>query len=116
LPGLEAVPHHQGIQFQREGWRRKRISLKPIRDWWRTLPRLIRFLAVNCAIGIAGGWTLLAALLATDTASLRTLIWNEAEPAVPIILLASGFAITFGSAAMGAAVMTMHYRDDDGGK
>jgi hypothetical protein len=88
-----------------------RIFLKPIRDWWRTLPRLIRFLLVNCAIGIAGGWTFLGALIATDTASLRTLIWNEGS-AVPIILLAAGFAITFGSAAMGAAVMAMRPGDD----
>ena len=89
-----------------------RNSLKPIRDWWRTLPRLIRFLLVNCAIGIAGGWTLLAAIILSDTARLRTLISNEASPAVPIILLAAGFAITFGSAAMGAAVMAMRPGDD----
>ena len=86
--------------------------LKPIRDWWQTLPRLIRFLLVNCAIGIAGGWTLLAALLATNTGGIRTLIANEASPAVPIILLAAGFAVTFGSAAMGAAVMSMRPGDD----
>jgi hypothetical protein len=93
------------------------ISLKPIRDQWQALPRLIRFLLVNCAIGVAGGWTLLAALLATDTGGIRTLILNEASPGVPIILLAAGFAITFGSAAMGAAVMAMRPGDhsDDGG-
>jgi hypothetical protein len=90
-----------------------RISLDPMRDWWRKLPRLVRFLLVNCAIGIAGGWTLLAALLATDTAGLRTLIWNEASPAIPIALLAAGFGVTFGSAAMGAALMAMR-RGDDG--
>jgi hypothetical protein len=89
------------------------ISLESIRVWWRTVPRLVRFLLVNCAIGVAGGWTLLAALLATDTAGLRTLIWNETSPAVPIALLAVGFAITFGSAAMGAAVMAMRAEDDD---
>ena len=88
------------------------ISLKPIWDWWYTLPRLIRFLLVNCAIGIACGWTLLGALMVTDTAGLRTLIWNEGS-AVPIVLLAVGFAITFGSAAMGAAVMAMRPGDDD---
>jgi hypothetical protein len=88
------------------------ISLKPIRDQWQALPRLIRFLLVNCAIGIAGGWTLLAALLAADTGGIRTMIWNEASPQVPIILLAAGFAITFGSAAMGAAVMSMRPGDD----
>jgi len=90
-----------------------RISLDPVRGWWRTLPRLVRFLLVNCAIGIAAGWTLLAALIATDTAGLRTLIWNESSPAIPIVLLAAGFAITFGSAAMGAAVMAMRWEDDD---
>ena len=93
------------------------ISLKPIRDQWQAFPRLIRFLLVNCAIGIVGGWTLLAALLATDTGGIRTMIWNEASPGVPIILLAAGFAVTFGSAAMGAAVMAMRPGDDsdDGG-
>ncbi len=90
-----------------------RISLEPIRVWWQTVPRLVRFLLVNCAIGVAGGWTLLAALLATDTAGLRTLISNETSPAVPIALLAAGFAVTFGSAAMGAAVMAMRPGDDD---
>ncbi|MGA9765271.1 MAG: hypothetical protein WA265_17080, partial [Rhodomicrobium sp.] len=60
-----------------------RISVEPLRRWWQTVPRLIRFLLVNCAIGVAGGWTLLAALLATDTAHLRTLILNEASPAIP---------------------------------
>ncbi|MGO8953876.1 MAG: hypothetical protein ACLPWS_22715 [Rhodomicrobium sp.] len=90
-----------------------RIIVQPVRRWWRTLPRLVRFLLVNCAIGIAGGWTLLAALIATDTAHLRTLIWNSSSPAMPILLLAAGFAITFGSAAMGAAVMAMRPGDDD---
>jgi hypothetical protein len=89
-----------------------RFILKPIKEWWRSLPRLIRFLGVNCLIGIAGGWSLLLALLATNTAGLRTLILNEANPFVPLLLLAAGFAITFGSAAMGAAVMTLPYFDD----
>jgi len=90
-----------------------RISLEPLRVWWHTVPRLVRFLLINCGIGVAGGWTLLAALLATDTAGLRTLIWNETSPTVPIALLAVGFAITFGSAAMGAAVMAMRPEDDE---
>lgn len=88
-------------------------SLKPIQAWWRTVPRLVRFLLVNCAIGIAGGWTLLALLIATDTAGLGTLILNSSSPAIPIAMLAAGFAITFGSAAMGAAVMAMRPNDDD---
>ncbi len=91
-----------------------RISTEPILRRWRTIPRLLRFLAVNCAIGIVAGWTLLAALILTDTAGLATLIWNSASPALPVAMLAGGFAITFGSAAMGAAVMMM--RNGDEGK
>ena len=56
---------------------------------------------------------MLGALIATNTAGLGTLIWNEASPAIPIALLAAGFAITFGSAAMGAAIMAMRWEDED---
>ncbi|MGO9544647.1 MAG: hypothetical protein ACLPPF_07620 [Rhodomicrobium sp.] len=90
-----------------------RISTKPIQLWWQTVPRLVRFLLVNCAIGVIAGWVLLAAILATDTAHLRTLIWNSSSPEEPILLLAAGFAITFGSAAMGAAVMMLRPGDGD---
>jgi hypothetical protein len=86
--------------------------LKAVLRWWRSLPRLLRFLAVNCAAGIAGGWVLLAALIATDTAHLRSLIWNSSSPFVPIAMLAAGFAITFGGVAMGAAIMSLH-KDKD---
>lgn len=90
-----------------------RISTKPIQQWWQTIPRLVRFLLVNCAIGIAGGWTFLAVLIATNTAGLGSLIWASSSPALPIVMLAAGFAITFGSAAMGAAIMAMRPGDDE---
>jgi len=105
--------HHRSGKAKRQEGERMPVTLRPIRRWWRTLPRLIRFLLVNCAIGVTGGWTLLVALIATDTGHLRTLIWNSPSPSVPILLLAAGFAITFGSAAMGAAVMAMRPGDDD---
>jgi hypothetical protein len=73
---------------------------------------LLRFLAVNCAIGVVAGWTLLALLILTDTAGLATLIWNSDSPALPLAMLAGGFAITFGSAAMGAAVMMLRNGDE----
>ncbi len=90
-----------------------RKHVASVERWWKTLPQLIRFLLVNCAIGIAGGWTLLAGLLATNAANLRTLIWNSSSPEIPIILLAAGFAITFGSAAMGAAVMMLGHGGEE---
>ena len=90
-----------------------RRQLAAVRRWWGAFPRLIRFLLVNCAIGVAGGWTLLAGLLVTNTGNLRTLILDSSSPALPIVLLATGFAITFGSAAMGAAVMMLRNGEDD---
>jgi hypothetical protein len=90
-----------------------RNSPNPVRRWWRTLPRLVRFLLVNCAIGVSAGWLLLALLIATDTAGLRGLIWSSSSPILPIAMLAASFAITFGSAAMGTAIMTMRPGDDE---
>lgn len=84
-----------------------------LRRRWRLLPKLLRFLAVHCAIGILVGWSLLAALIATDVGGLRGLIGNSSNPFVPLVLLAAGFGITFGSAAMGSAVMMLPYNDDE---
>jgi len=89
-----------------------RQIFEPVRRCWRSLPRLIRFLIVNCASGIAAGWILLAALILSDTAGLRTLIWNSGSPLLPVAMLAGGFAITFGSAAMGAAIMMLRNGDE----
>ena len=84
-----------------------RISRESIQRRWRAVPQLLRLLAVNCAIGIFAGWTLLAALFLTDTAGLATLIRASDSPFVPVAMLAAGFAVTFGSAAMGVAVMQL---------
>ena len=70
-------------------------------------PAIAALVAVNCAIGIFAGWTLLAELFLTDTAGLATLIRASESPVVPIAMLAAGFAVTFGSAAMGVAVMQL---------
>ncbi|MBI4724777.1 MAG: hypothetical protein HY765_07305 [Rhodomicrobium sp.] len=88
-----------------------RISPRPILSIWRALPLLVRFLTVNCTIGVAAGWLLLAALFLTNAAGLRDLILNSDAPGLPLVMLAAGFAITFGSAAMGAAVMMMPFED-----
>jgi len=87
------------------------ISRKSIERRWRSIPHLLRLLAINCAIGIFAGWTLLAVLILSDTASLMTLICASNSPAVPIAMLATGFAVTFGGAAMGVAVML--HNDDE---
>jgi hypothetical protein len=87
------------------------ISRKYIARRWRGVPRLLRLLAINCAIGICAGWTLLATLILTDTAGLTTLICASDSPSVLVAMLAAGFAVTFGSAAMGVAVMQLRNGD-----
>lgn len=75
----------------------------------RRLPFLVRFLLANAAIGTAVALIVVVGLLATDAASLARLIFADENPAVAIGLLTFGFVITFGSAAMGAAVMGLPY-------
>ncbi len=78
------------------------------------MPHLLRFLAINCAIGIGAGWFLLLLLILSNAAGLKDLILGSDAPALPVAMLAAGFAITFGSAAMGTAVMAL--RPDNEGK
>lgn len=73
---------------------------------------LLRLLAINWAIGAVVAVMVLAGFLALDTGGLRTLVANEEDPLVPLILLFCGLLITLCSAAMGAAVMALP-RDDD---
>ncbi len=82
-------------------------SLTPILTWWKSLPALLRLLALNGAVGVAAGWLFLAMLLLTDVNGIGGLIWQSSAPALPLGMLAGGFALTFGSAAMGSAVMLL---------
>ena len=77
------------------------------------MPKLLKFLAIHCAIGVTAGLAFLAILIVTDTAGLGTLIWGSANPYLALLLLAVGMAVTFGSAAMGGAVMMMPYNEDE---
>lgn len=78
------------------------------------MPPLVRFILGHVVVGTAAGWTLLAALLALDVAGLRSLIANSPDGALAGGMLALFFAITFGSAASGAAIISLG-RDDRGG-
>jgi hypothetical protein len=86
--------------------------LTHFRDTWKHLPRLVRFLLLNAAIGIGAGWFLLTLPLWTDVNGVGTLIWASDSPALAITMLAAAFAITFGGAAAAAAVMMMRFEND----
>ena len=76
---------------------------------WRgagpAIPAHVRFLLGHAAIGIAAGWVLAAAVLALNIAHLRSMMLGGPDGLVALGLLLFATAVTFGSAAMGAAIM-----------
>jgi hypothetical protein len=77
------------------------------------MPKLLKLLAINLAIGIFIALSFLAILLYTDMGGLGTLIWESDNPALALLLLGVGLCVTFGSAAMGAAVIMLPYDDEE---
>lgn len=68
---------------------------------------LFRLLAINLAAGAAAAVLLLGGLLALNPHGLRDLILADRSPGTAIGLLLFGLFITFGSTAMGTAIMAM---------
>src|SRR3974390_1722328 len=79
---------------------------------------LIRLLAVNLAIGISVAVLMLGGLLLLNPGGLRDLI--VADGSGGLIILLFGFVVTFGSTAMGSAIMALGRQpprnDDQDGK
>ncbi len=69
------------------------------------IPALIRFLARHAILGVIVGCCLAGALLVFNVAGLGTLFAHAENPVIAIALLFSGFAVTFGSAMMGGAIL-----------
>ena len=82
---------------------------------------LFRLLAINLAVGVSIAALLVGGLLWLDLGGLRHLIFADRSPAVALLLLLFGFVVTFGSTAMGTAIMaigqseTEDNRSGDGG-
>lgn len=72
---------------------------------------LFRLLAINLAIGISLALFLVGGLLWLDPGGLRHLILSDRSPGVALGLLVFGFVITFGSTAMGSAIMAAGLRE-----
>lgn len=68
---------------------------------------LFRLLAINLAAGMLVATLLLGGLLWANPLHLRELILADNSPGTALGLLLFGFVITFGSAAMGTAIMAM---------
>ncbi len=72
---------------------------------------LIRLLAVNLAAGAGVAALMLGGLLALNPGGLRDLIMADRDCVAALALLGFGLLITFGSAAMGTAIMALGARD-----
>jgi hypothetical protein len=77
---------------------------------------LFRLLAINLAIGVGIAALMLAGLLALNPHGLRDLIMADGSPLVAAGLLLFGLIVTFGSVAMGTAIMMIGQGDGRGGK
>jgi hypothetical protein len=75
---------------------------------------LIRLLAINLAIGITVAVLMLGGLLALNPGNLRGLILADRDGGAALGLLLFGLVVTFGSVAMGTAIMALGRRERDG--
>jgi hypothetical protein len=75
---------------------------------------LIRLLAVNCTVGVGAALLMLGGLMALNPGNLRALILADRAGFVALGLLLFGLVVTFGSVAMGAAIMTLGMERDSG--
>ncbi len=77
---------------------------------------LLRLLAINLAIGATAAALLLVGLIVLNPDRLRDLILADRSPATALGLLLFGFLITFGSVAMGTAIMAIGPGGDGGAR
>ncbi|MFB6447453.1 hypothetical protein [Bradyrhizobium tunisiense] len=75
---------------------------------------LFRLLAINLAIGACAATLLVGGLLWLNPGHLRDLIFADRSPGIALALLLASFLITFGSAAMGSAIMAQGRKEDSG--
>ena len=76
------------------------------------LPKLVRFVIVNSAIGAAIGWLVAAGLLWFNVGGLGALVWHSHQRGIALFILALSFGVTFAFAFLTTAVMLLP-RDKD---
>jgi hypothetical protein len=80
---------------------------------WRAMDPIVRAMILNWVTGMAVGLACTALMLLFDFAGLRTLLWNCDMPFVATLLLAAGFAFSFGGLVAAWAAMNGFGSDDD---
>jgi hypothetical protein len=66
---------------------------------------LLRFLALNMALGLVVAAVAVGGLIGFDLFGLRRLILADHSPVAALALFAGGFMVTFASTVMGSAIM-----------
>jgi len=90
--------------------RRLRTPLSILRE------PLFRLLAINLAIGVTAAALMLGGLLALNLHGLRDLVMADRSPLTALGLLLFGLVVTFGSVAMGTAIMAIGRGESRGGR
>ncbi|WP_353560443.1 hypothetical protein [Pyruvatibacter sp. HU-CL02332] len=73
--------------------------------------KLVRFMLGHMLAGLVAGLVFGGALIATNIANLRTLLFASPDGWLFAILFFMGLCVTFGSLAMGVAIMLSGKRD-----
>jgi hypothetical protein len=95
-----------------------RMTAKPAtmqRKRASTGPSIVRLVVTNWILGAVAGILCAGLLLGLDLGGLRGLMFRESTTAMAgVALLFGGFAVTFGSAVCGSAIMSLGARDETG--
>ncbi len=75
--------------------------------WEMGRPHIVRHFIVPGAAGALAGVLCVAGLLWRDVGGLGSLIRASGDGWIAVVMLCVGFAVTFGSAAIGASVMAI---------
>lgn len=79
----------------------------------KKLPKLIRFVMINSAIGIAIGWFIAGLLVWFNIHGLGELVMHSRHRLVAIIVLGSSFGVTFGFGYLTTAVLLLPTDKDE---
>ncbi len=77
------------------------------------MPKLIRFVLVNTALGVLIGWAVAAAVVYFNINGFGDLIWRSSSRTAALFILLVSFGSTFGFAVMATAVMLMPTDKDE---
>lgn len=78
-------------------------------DARRDHARMLRFLALNAALGMALGLAVAATMLILDVGGIGSRVARSANPVLPLFLIGFPMALIFGGAVTATAIWTMPY-------